>query len=220
MLRKNICNFIIVQIFLLLLQVNSAGAQQLYHKDLEITESQFVSVYNAALDLISQKTGRNCNDLKINPQNFHYNHESDGTTTGKSFDCKRCQIEFFKNTPDSENICGVFIYGAGNITKEINEEEIVATAIAVSSHHANFENVLATVQTILKTLRQNFSAKSVDELVVAYAIPVDGMIIAYGYQHMIFIVEDAQNREAEILKYNAKKDGYWNAPLRYNPHKD
>ena len=200
MLRKNVCGFIILQIFLLLLQVNSAGAQQLYHKDLEITESQFVSVYNAALDLISQKTGRNCNDLKINPKNIYVPNEVINYEGEIIYDCKRCKILPQKNSKQDINIYGVMIvpnYDPYALANGGLQEEVLAMTMATAWSKKNFSNLINAVDIIFKTPKK------------WYATSVDGLMLYYNTLQFHIMAEENNVTKTETEKRIAKRDGYW-----------
>lgn len=149
---------------------------KLYGNDLEISQDEFIALYNASLDKLASNDGKNFDDRKItfdNPKNVE---KSKKGTAIHFYSGKYCTVSLHKNTSSAGAICGVSLTTkAGRKATELLPE-ITATIFTVTQGQGDYSNIADVVGTFMNS--GNLGASAVDGLLIKYNPDVGLMIFA------------------------------------------
>lgn len=178
------------------------SSARLYGEDLQITQDEFVSVYNNGIDELAKSKGKNYDDLKIitdDPRNI----EEPNSGTIHFYSGKHGFISLFKNSADSSKICAAMITAKANFKLSDMLVEVEALTQAATQKQHNSQNVIDFFKTPLQT--QTSNATSIDGLVVSYnsvgnylTIITEDSTAGNGFERMVDNIIDS-----------AKMGSYW-----------
>lgn len=143
----------------------TASTKRLYGEDLQITQDEFVSVYNDVINQLAQSSGKNYDNLKINLDDTSSIEQSPNGATHFYFG-ERGFISVFRNTKESSTICAAMLTAKANYKLSDMSVEIEALTQATTQKQNDFQNVMNFLKSAIYS--QSSSATNIDGLVVSY----------------------------------------------------
>ena len=180
----------------------TTSSVKLYSADLQITQSEFILIYNDDLKSLALNSGQDYKDFKINPDSEN-NPEPSPNGAVHFYVGDGGIISIFRNEKNSDVICAAMITAKTNYKLSDMNVAVEALTQAATQKQQNFQNVINFIQSSLQS--ENSNATNIDGLVVSYnsvgnylTIIAENATVGNGFETMVDNIVDS-----------AKMGSYW-----------